>query len=609
MNDVKEIVLNYLLNSRSKVGLLISGKWGVGKTFYFRNELVPIIEKQTNKKVLYVSLNGVNSINEIYNQLISEKYLTLKKAKGSKLGRFTLGAFKSILEIGLKKGLDISSEDIKMNIHDLANFTKNIICFDDLERVGDSIKIPEILGFINTTFIEHEKIKVIFIGDETKDKLKEKGYIDSKEKVIGWTVSFKPVFSDTVKSIIESYKDEKNFYDWIKNYTGFIIECLEYFEFDNLRSLEFFFDCISKIYKIKEKRYELIDTEILYFTLIMCNEYKEGNLLYYKSIDNLPDFVSQKEKRYLIQPNSETEQGVFTKDYFHKFIFNGLMESHNYEFKYIFFENIYKYIIDGNIFEECLFEELEKIFEQKKIEKDSKYIELVKELRGFYYITNEKFDEIFSELVDAIKNDRLNLFEFVSASTILLTISKKSILELNEEELMELLIEKAKKIESKPSLIFKRIKPYHTERLISDLSKESTELANIIESKFKVIFDTIYYEEVQIDFNNWEVGTVDENKFRDIIYYIETEKIVNKIIENFHDRNFLDHFCIRMEKSYKLKSLLKHFSSHREKLVDFLEQFEVDIRGMKLKKIDKLWANTISHFTNIAINNFSEEEE
>ena len=56
-----------LLNSTQSFGIALNGKWGVGKTFFW-NQLIE--EKFSTKKTAYISLFGVETIQQIKNDLL-----------------------------------------------------------------------------------------------------------------------------------------------------------------------------------------------------------------------------------------------------------------------------------------------------------------------------------------------------------------------------------------------------------------------------------------------------------------------------------------------------------------------------------------------------------
>ena len=79
LNQLKTRIIGFINNATTtNYALLINGAWGTGKTYFIRNSLMESLHQQTNQPPIYVSLNGVNSLEEIYQQLVSEKFLLAK---------------------------------------------------------------------------------------------------------------------------------------------------------------------------------------------------------------------------------------------------------------------------------------------------------------------------------------------------------------------------------------------------------------------------------------------------------------------------------------------------------------------------------------------------
>ena len=84
--NITNIIIDYVNTSDITGAILINGEWGVGKSFYWREKIVPILEKLTDKdgipyKCLYVSLNGITETIDIMAQL------NLEKNTGPKAGK------------------------------------------------------------------------------------------------------------------------------------------------------------------------------------------------------------------------------------------------------------------------------------------------------------------------------------------------------------------------------------------------------------------------------------------------------------------------------------------------------------------------------------------
>lgn len=155
-----ESVLNFISGYKSKLSLLIDGEWGAGKSYYVKHQLIPEIEK-AGYKVYYVSLFGLSDPNDIYVQIFSSK---LSK---SAFGKFAVYGTKALISLGSSKvGLD--KKDVNAIYSELAEFDKCVFIFDDLERISANLILSDVLGFINSNFIDKEGTKVIFVSNEVK---------------------------------------------------------------------------------------------------------------------------------------------------------------------------------------------------------------------------------------------------------------------------------------------------------------------------------------------------------------------------------------------------------------------------------------------------------
>ncbi|HFJ9468323.1 P-loop NTPase fold protein [Bacillus paranthracis] len=166
-------ILNYIESDKTGYAILLNGKWGSGKTYFWKNILKKEI-KDRGKDVIYVSLYGVSSIEEIDKKIVLGKLEFVEKISDSKIGGGITEIGKAVF--GVVKKFDItglSDELSDINFKDFFNYSDTVLCFDDLERVNMSV--DEVLGYINN-FVEHDGIKVIIIGneDEIADKLNEK---------------------------------------------------------------------------------------------------------------------------------------------------------------------------------------------------------------------------------------------------------------------------------------------------------------------------------------------------------------------------------------------------------------------------------------------------
>ena len=247
MHKIINIVKDYLTRE-SNNALLITGEWGVGKTYFFNNILSKEIEKVSTKenesvkyKPIRVSLSGVTSIDDIERRIVAELYPFLNK--GIKWGK---GIFKFLLSIPKIKEYipEIPNSDV------IDSETDNlIICFDDLERRSKNFSIDSLIGYINN-LTENSNLKIIIIGNT--DKIKE-SFDEIKEKLIGREIEYKinieEVFDTLVQNEFQSFSEYTNFLQKEKNFI-----CSFFQDYKNIRTLKFiltrYHDIHSQIEKI-----------------------------------------------------------------------------------------------------------------------------------------------------------------------------------------------------------------------------------------------------------------------------------------------------------------------------------------------------------------------
>jgi len=173
-----------------KYALMLNGEWGAGKTHIINC----IIEesRSDNQNAIYISLNGMSSVEEISDAI----YLELHPKLGGKTAKISKAVFFSIIKNGIKidlnDALQISSGiDSGKKIKHPENEKDFIIVFDDLERCY--VPIKELFGYINR-YVENSALRVVVVANELE--LNSKGdYLILKEKTIADTITCTPDFS------------------------------------------------------------------------------------------------------------------------------------------------------------------------------------------------------------------------------------------------------------------------------------------------------------------------------------------------------------------------------------------------------------------------------
>ncbi|WGK94550.1 MULTISPECIES: KAP family NTPase [Flavobacterium] len=423
MQNLKEIV-DYYLKSNTNYALMITGEWGIGKTYYFKNILSKEIsqtstyndDSKTYRPIL-VSLFGLKSIEEIQSEIFLCLYPILKNNKlklGASIGK---AVAKGMLHF---KGLGEYTkyiEEINVNTNDFINFDELVLCFDDLERISENLKLEELIGYINS-LVENENVKVVIIANENKIDIKN--YHILKEKVVGNSIEYISSIENTFDSLIEVK------FSGYHLYTSFLIENKSFIidvfskKSKNIRilsyCLSYFQDIFSKITSnlnteniLKEKEKEIFQM-LLRFSIAISIEYKEGNISYsnrnslgevflmdldfFFEKNNFPKDKEQKEKTYIEQ---------FNTDYFE-------------DKGFVYFKSIYDFLTGGNIFNyEDVLNELNKHYNIAENKIQAHY-EVLNNLNyhNCYSLTDREYLELTKKIIEFSSKGLYEISEYLS---------------------------------------------------------------------------------------------------------------------------------------------------------------------------------------------------
>jgi KAP family P-loop domain protein len=415
MQKIINIVKDYLTKETNNA-LLITGEWGVGKTYFFNNILSKEIEKvstKENENIKYtpirISLFGVTSINDIEKRIILEIYPLLKN-KGLKIGK---GLLNVILSSPIIKEL---TQQIPENILNLPEDYKSdiinsktsslIICFDDLERKSHTFPISGLIGYINN-LTENNNLKVMIIGNTNNI---EENFVEIKEKLIGREIEY----SIKIEEVYNTLKQDFNppYKTFLEKQKEFI--CSFFHNYKNIRTLKFILTRYHDIYSQIEKIASSIDyihsnkdtvlKETLLFTIAISIEYKGGSVTRNnkEEIDNIIRFSRKDIERFLNKETSHDQKNDEEETILKKIKSNYYYQNNVI---YYFYEPIFDYIVGLNILDENL---LEKDIKKKyKISEDNTIPEC--------YITYNRInsDEVFSMTNASYKQLLTNMLFYV----------------------------------------------------------------------------------------------------------------------------------------------------------------------------------------------------
>jgi len=213
--------------------VLVTGAWGVGKTFQ--------VKKALNDNMVYVSLFGLTSTAEIFSAVYAKSYP--RKA-------LTKNIFSWFKGSSVKTGaVTVASGDLIGNVGNAIFSEKvdssKIIVFDDLERC--SINLNNVLGCINK-YVEHHKCHVIVIAHDEKIKQTIK---NKKEKIFGQTINIVPAIDEAYKSFISENKIRIT----INEIAGIILSSYKASECQSLRVLKHALNDCTRLFSLLEEKH------------------------------------------------------------------------------------------------------------------------------------------------------------------------------------------------------------------------------------------------------------------------------------------------------------------------------------------------------------------
>ena len=240
MNNVKNVELNeyifhYLEEDRTKSAIMLTGDWGIGKSYYISNELIGFLDGKGYQCVV-ISVYGLESTDDIskniYFGLLSNRVKINNEIQNAGWV-VAKNVVKNLMSI---KGIDLSIEEKDViELCKLVNLSKTLVVVEDIERA--EIGLPRLLGYINN-LVEHDNVKVLLVANENEiiketklesgDKPEEnrgalvninradknaytddtKKYLTIKEKTVSDTIRFDGDYEGAIRNIIRSFENE-----------------------------------------------------------------------------------------------------------------------------------------------------------------------------------------------------------------------------------------------------------------------------------------------------------------------------------------------------------------------------------------------------------------
>lgn len=612
-------ILQYIQNDKANYAVMIDGKWGSGKTYFLKNRLIEEIEKidvgDKKCKVIYISLYGISSIEEINRKVFVETMIslseneTLKKLASNKKVSKGFSIAKKVIELGseyLPKGFaDLVKSVFSLDdlIASSVNIGSNIVLsFDDLERT--QLDLGEILGYINS-YVEQYNVKTIIIANQTEIQQQHEYYERIKEKLIGKTFLYTLKFGEIANSIIKEFQNDKEYYEFLNSYFEQIVSICEISEAENIRSLKTALDDFNLIFNKVKNYYSEIDEESLLFmmrlTLALTFEIKKADFkqdalenIRNSRLHSLVSYMSGNKKTV------ETDEEKFVAKYFkYDFIFKKI----NYDF-------IIKFICKGFFDEELMKTELHELIKPDEVPNYAKLL-----YQRWWELEDNEFEEAIKIVINKVENGDLKLEDYYQAGGILHHIRKRGLINI---EINNIIFTGLERLRIKTNTIEYTLKNELEVKMRDKgnfgLEQEELQSLEKIKNKILEINDSIYEiqrnKEIEKDFNDFLHETVNGyelfNKYshEPVFHTIDIEVLLNSIKEmtnrqlsdfvnnlkdrydNINNNRFL-HELNNLKKIMKELIVNENISINNFHLVRLKDVLENAITGIENTKSDK----------------------
>jgi Cdc6-like AAA superfamily ATPase len=206
--------LDSFFSEKDLAVLVIRGSWGIGKTYFWENYVQNRINKKELKQTAYsyISLFGLHDLSELKSKIFrTGKLLKSREQFKEELKSFSLNENRiSEALFGVRSG----SQDFLRFLAPLYQFAKYVpqvkgfssiidlaeyqlisnylICLDDIERKEESLKIRQIMGFVDELSKRKQCKVILILNEKTLSEQDLSEFNKYREKVIDLEIEYKP---------------------------------------------------------------------------------------------------------------------------------------------------------------------------------------------------------------------------------------------------------------------------------------------------------------------------------------------------------------------------------------------------------------------------------
>ena len=380
--DTKQEIMNYIEMKENNGALLITGKWGCGKTFLIK-QIAEELNQGKKYCVAVISLFDVDSIEQLHEK-IREEFFQLSLSKAGKAAKATTKVLEFTNKIidsankhhanskvdaaagAIGTVLSINPSDF-ISVSNMIGKKEFILILDDIERC--KMDKTKLLGGVNE-YCENKSIKTIVIADE--DKIDDDRYTEFKEKVIGRTIKFSYDHEIIIRNMISNYKSTTEYKRFLSDNIQIILSAFNDSKCENLRTVKSVICDFERVYDTWTKYGDFLDYRwsMLYQFFALTAEYKAGN--YYKNTHYNIYMPNGKINAANATYEETTDERERIKKKYKKDTFSNPFDSFS------------RWIVDGEWNEEDFLNELKRRYETTEMRPEDSFL-----LCNFWSLNNE----------------------------------------------------------------------------------------------------------------------------------------------------------------------------------------------------------------------------
>ncbi|MEZ9678369.1 hypothetical protein AB4306_00210 [Vibrio splendidus] len=299
---VKEQVQRFLSSDTPEV-LAIKGGWGVGKTYSWQKYACEFKNHCAVNRYSYVSLFGINSIEEIKKATFLNTIDTHNIGQPLNISSRSKKWAESLQGLKLK---GVSVGDVLGSVSQLT-MDKTIICFDDLERHSKGVTIKDFMGLVSY-FKEQKGCKVVLLLNEDAGDETFADYRKYKEKIIDRQLHFEPTAEQCFDAV---WSGDLEFKEFIK-------DCCVGLKIKNMRVLKKVIEHIKEFLELVEGFDDSIKKQVIHTTVVLswcyyCHGSNEENIPSFEYAASQAKFFNK--DRGTDKPDKEQKWGDILASY------------------------------------------------------------------------------------------------------------------------------------------------------------------------------------------------------------------------------------------------------------------------------------------------------